>query len=183
MHSSDNEECPVCWNNVPILHLIPCNHIICKSCFHKNLQYRSTCHMCRTVIQGCVPEFLFENHLSYIIKTIDCKNNSDKKFGILVSNGNNCVIVEKVSYKGIAQKNGFKKGDKIYAINGIPSCNKNCAVQLLKTLIEEEKIFSILVSPPLSNWKKIGAFLHKKIHWNCFKISPQRNRSILELTQ
>ena len=104
-YSGKNDECcPVCWNEISILHLIPCNHIICKFCFHKNLQYRSTCPMCRTVIQGCVPEFLFENKISYVIKTIDCKNYSEKKFGIFISNGNNCVTVEKVSYKGIAKK-------------------------------------------------------------------------------
>lgn len=42
--------CPVCYENQPVVALMPCGHVVCKQC--KKSQRFRTCPMCRVNITG-----------------------------------------------------------------------------------------------------------------------------------
>ena len=53
-----NFECPICMNEIGTVVLIPCGHIMCKTCYtHYKLAGTSRCHMCRKKFHSDVTIF------------------------------------------------------------------------------------------------------------------------------
>lgn len=66
----DDEECPICYENVVDYTSEKCNHKFCKKCINSWLKTHHTCPMCRACLKDT---FYFYNYfyMSRIIKVYD----------------------------------------------------------------------------------------------------------------
>ena len=48
----NNYLCPICADSTVNIHLLPCNHLICKNCYLQCLYGNKQCPFCRIVIKG-----------------------------------------------------------------------------------------------------------------------------------
>lgn len=47
--------CPICWNHFdPTVYIVSsaCGHVLCNPCFVRQVEYSSTCSLCRLIVRG-----------------------------------------------------------------------------------------------------------------------------------
>ena len=124
-------ECPVCFREVPLARIVPCNHEMCPRCFRQHLLNSTACPMCRGIICGSNPSLLEYEATPMRAYLTYSRSHVDGSFGFYVKEEQDRIYVTRVVPQSLAHHIGLRKGQEVLSINGLPCCRKKAIVDVM----------------------------------------------------
>ena len=120
-------DCPICYESgAPVT--LECSHAFCASCILRQLHYRPSCALCRKPMIGCKPSLLPALTKNDVVVSMHPYRG---RLGMMVEATDGCIEVISVEDSGRAHRIGFRKGDTLLGVNGIPCVTIQFVLQTL----------------------------------------------------
>lgn len=124
------EECPICFDNLLLYTVKPCNHRFCTMCINALLRKHAECPICRQIYFTCLPPLVNYDGMANVLRIV-LKKNENEEYGMILRTEKDVVYVKSVEKNSVADLAGIQVNFFILAINNIPCNSRKSAVEIL----------------------------------------------------
>ena len=145
----DDDECPICFNDVGGHRLIPCNHRVCRECATRWLSEHDSCPLCRRDASPFDSEKRGRDHRGLIEVVVHASHFRGRNFSMIDDTWQGEGVVRFVweddpewLYVGSLH---LQHGDRITHVDGFEVQNARWTFQVVQRAIRRNRIFRCYV--------------------------------------